>query len=214
MPSSKDPSHESAVAEAATSGTEGFSPRTQASSGLDELLAARPQLPCQTVWPEGHVVATCSDDRHPTLAGRVCVRWEDTWGHVCETWAGTLNGLSVRVADRVLVLKIPHELDPIVVGVVDGFSRRPESPRLIAQVLEMRRDETLQVNAVNGQPLLQITHNQQGPVVRLLQADTQIDLPGRLCIAASAIDLRARQGAVRIDASDDVDIVGEAIHLN
>jgi hypothetical protein len=105
-------------------------------------------------------------------------------------------------------------MDPIVVGVVDGFSRRPEAPRSVAQVLEMKGDETLQINAGNGQPLVQIARNPQGPVVRLLQTDTQIELSGRLSIAAGAIDLRARAGSVRIDASDDVEIVGEAIHLN
>ena len=77
-----------------------------------------------------------------------------------------------------------------------------------------RRDEALQVNAENGQPLLHIARNQQGPVIRLLQADTQVELPGKLRIAAGEIELCARKGAVRIDASDDVEIVGEAIHLN
>jgi hypothetical protein len=218
MSSSKDPTRENAAGEPATSDeTEALSSRQAGASPLEELLAARPKslpgVPGEA-WPEGHVVATCTDDRHPTLAGRVRVRWENPRGHVCECWATTLSGLAVRVADRVLVLKLPHELDPVVLGVVDGFSRRPEVPRSVAQVLEMRGDETLQINADRGQPLVEITRNQQGPVLRLLQADTQIELSGRLSIAAAAIDLRARAGGVRIDASDDVEIAGEAIHLN
>jgi hypothetical protein len=183
---------------------------SQESSVFDMLLAAPPK----PAWPEGHVVATCTEQRHPILTGRIRARCKNAHGRVVESWAATLNGLSVRVADRVLVLKLPEELDPIVVGVVDGFSRRPEVPKLIAQVIEMKRDETLQVQAENGQPLLQITRNEQGPMIRLLQADTQVELPGKLCIAAGAIELRARAGAVRIDASDDVEIVGETIHLN
>jgi hypothetical protein len=126
----------------------------------------------------------------------------------------TLQGLSVRISDRVLVLKLPDQPDAIAVGVVDGFSHRPEIPKRIAQILEIKRDEAVQVNAENGQPLLQIVRNQEGPVIRLLQADTQVELPGKLCITAGAIEMRARAGAVRIDASDDVEIVGEAIHLN
>ena len=182
----------------------------EAGSAFDQLLAAA----SRPAWPEGHVIATCIEERHPTLTGRIRARCEDAHGRVVESWVATLNGLSVRVSDRVLVLKLPEELDPIVVGVVDGFSRRPETPKLIAQVIEMKRDETLQVIAENGQPLLQITRNEQGPMIRLLQADTQVELPGKLCIAAGAIELRARAGAVRIDASDDVEIVGETIHLN
>jgi hypothetical protein len=142
------------------------------------------------------------------------VRCEDVRGCVHESWVSTLHGLCVRVSDRVLVLKLPHQLDAIVMGVVDGFSHRPEAPKLLAHILEMRSDEALQVNAENGQPLLHIARNQQGPVIRLLHADTQVELPGKLRISAGAIEMRARAGAVRIDASDDVEIVGEAIHLN
>jgi len=160
------------------------------------------------------VIATCTEERHPTLTGRIRVRCEDARGCLHEGWVVTLDGLSARVSDQVLVLKLPNQLDPIVVGIINGFSRRPEAPRQTAQILEMKRDEALQVNAENGQPLLHITHNAQGPVIRLLQADTQVELPGRLGISANAIELRARAGPVRIDASDDVEIVGEAIHLN
>jgi hypothetical protein len=179
-------------------------------SVFDELLAA----PLKPAWPDGHVIATCTEERHPTLNGRIHVRCEDARGRVHEGWVATLSGLPVRVSDCVLVLKLPDQRDPIVIGVVDGFSRHPETPKLIAQILEMKRDETLQVNAENGEPLLHITHNDQGPVIRLLQADTQVELPGKLCISAGAIEMRARAGSVRIDASDDVEIVGEAIHLN
>jgi hypothetical protein len=195
--------HQLSVAEAT-------SPEADDGSVFDQLLAAHRN----PGWPLGHVIATCTDDRHPTLTGRIRVRYEDGRGHVHETWIATLNGLPVRVADRLLVLRLPEEPDPIAIGVVDGFRCRPETPKRIAQVLEVKGDETLQVNAENGQPLLQITHNQQGPVVRLLQVDTQVDLPGKLRIGASAIELCAHAGSVRVDASDDVEIVGEAIHLN
>jgi len=185
-------------------------PCQEKGSVFDRLLAAA----SRPAWPEGHVIATCTEDRHHTLAGRVRVRCEDARGCVHESWVATLRGLCVRVSDRVLVLKLPHQLDAIVTGVVDGFSHRPEAPKLIAHVLETKSDEVLQVNAENGQPLLQIVRNQQGPVIRLLQTDTQVELPGKLCITAGAIEMRARAGAVCINASDDVEIVGEAIHLN
>jgi len=177
---------------------------------LDQLLSNPPQ----PVWPEGHVLATCLDDRHPVLTDRVLVRCETALGQACQTWAPTLKGLSVRVADRVLVLKLPRELEPVVVGVLDGFSNRPEPSTQIAQVLEIKADEVLQINAENGQGLVQITQNQAGPVVRLLKADSQIELPGKLCLSATAIEMQARSGGVRIEATDDVKIAGETIHLN
>jgi hypothetical protein len=206
--SSAHPKYELPMVGTATSET--ASPPEAKASVFDNLLAAAPK----PAWPEGNVIATCTEERHPTLTGRIRVRCEDARGCLHEGWVVTLDGLSARVSDQVLVLKLPNQLDPIVVGIINGFSRRPEAPRQTAQILEMKRDEALQVNAENGQPLLHITHNAQGPVIRLLQADTQVELPGRLGISANAIELRARAGPVRIDASDDVEIVGEAIHLN
>jgi hypothetical protein len=206
-------SSESATQEVSVAGTatdEATPLPEEKGSVFDELLAAPPK----PAWPEGHALATCTEERHPSLTGRIRVRCEDGRGRVHEGWVATLSGLPVRVADCVLLLKLPDQRDPIAIGVVDGFSRRPEAPKVVAQILEMKRDETLQINAENGQPLLQIARNQQGPVIRLLQADSQVELPGKLRIAAGAIELCARQGAVRIDASDDVEIVGEAIHLN
>jgi len=195
---------------AGTATNEDSSSSTEQGSVFDNLLAAPPR----PAWPEGHAIAVCTEERHPTLTGRIRARCEDARGCVHESWVVTLSGLSVRILDQVLVLKLPKQPDPIVIGVVDGFNRRPEAPKLVAQSLDMKRDEALQINANNGQPLLHITGNQQGPVIRLLQADTQVELPGNLRISAGAIELRARAGAVRIDASDDVEIVGEAIHLN
>jgi hypothetical protein len=206
--SSTHSKHEPLVAGTATSETTSL-PEGKASV-FDDLLATAPK----PAWPDGHVVATCTEERHPTLTGRIHVRCEDVRGCVHESWVASLSGLRVRISDCVLVLKLPNQLDPIVIGVVDGFSRRPEAPKQIAQILEVKPDETLQVNAENGQPLLHITRNEQGPVIRLLQVDTQVELPGKLRISAGAIELCARKGAVRIDASDDVEIVGEAIHLN
>jgi hypothetical protein len=177
---------------------------------FDELLSNPPE----PVWPEGHVIATCLADRHPVLTGRVLLRCETALGQPCETWAPILKGLSVRPADRVLVLKLPREWEPVVVGVIDGFDRRPVPQRQVAQTLELKPDQVLQINAENGQELVQIAQNENGPVIRLLQPDSQVELPGKLSLSASAIELQARSGAVLIDAADDVKIVGETIHLN
>ena len=157
---------------------------------FDELLSNPPE----PVWPEGHVIATCLNDRHPVLTGRVSIRCETALGQSCETWAPILKGLSVRPADRVLVLKLPREWEPVVVGVIDGFDRRPVPELQVAQTLELKPDQVLQINAertVRG--LVHIAQNENGPVIRLLQADAQVELPGKLSLSASAIELQARR---------------------
>ena len=64
------------------------------------------------------------------------------------------------------------------------------------------------------QPLLDVLEGVDGPIVRVLNSDTAIELPGKLKITAPEIELKADRGGVRIEANDDVDIKGEMIRLN
>jgi hypothetical protein len=160
------------------------------------------------------LVGVCLAARHPTLEGRVKVRWLDHRGDLHERWMPTLRSIVVREQDRVLMLWASNEPEPIVVGVVDGFSRRAEPPRHPAVALELKGDETFRVTTDRGQPLLEVVQGAEGPVVRILNSDTALELPGKLKITAAEIELKADRGGVRIEANDDVDIKGEMIRLN
>jgi hypothetical protein len=158
-------------------------------------------------------MAECVGTRHPTLAGRVLVRRASA-EEGRELWVPTLQGLVVREGDRVLLLAVAGATEPVAIGVVDGFGRRSDPPRSAGPTVELKADERLQVVTEAGDTLLEIVRKADGPVIRLLQKDTQIELPGTLCIRADEILLRARRGDVRIEATDDVVVAGEAIHLN
>jgi hypothetical protein len=166
-------------------------------------------------WPVGEpFVAECIDSRHPTLQGRVKIRWAGGSGDAVEMWVPTLHGLVIRNGDR-LFLQMPQgQNEPIVVGVIDGFLPRPEPSRVVGARLELGNDETLQVCGQDGQPLVEVVRDEKGPVVRVLQADTRLDLNGKLSITAAEIELKAKNGQVRIEATDDVRLVGEMVHLN
>ena len=166
-------------------------------------------------WPTGEpFVAECTDARHPTLQGRVRIRWDGAGLTNEDLWVPTLHGLAVRAGDRLLV-QMPHGgSEPIVVGVIDGFHPRPEPDRTVAARIEVKQDEVLQVCSQEGVPLVEIVRDEKGPIVRLLQSDTRLDVKGKLSITAAEIELKAVKGEVRIQASDDVNVVGEAIHLN
>lgn len=167
--------------------------------------------PARRMWPVGEpFIVECIDVRHPTLQGRVQIRWQES----IERWIPTLHGQSIRRGDRLLVQMPLGGSEPIVIGVVDGFLPRPEPDRTVAAKIEVKRDETLQVCSQEGQPLVEIVHDDKGPVVRLLQSDTRVDVKGKLSISAAELELSAVKGKVRIEASDDVDVVGETIHLN
>jgi hypothetical protein len=111
------------------------------------------------------------------------------------------------------LLETENELEPIVIGVIDGFEPR-ETERRAGPSIELAVDETFTLVAENGAPLLEIVRSADGPVVRLLHEDTQLELPGRLRIQASDIELMARGGSVRIEADDDVVVQGEMVRLN
>jgi hypothetical protein len=153
------------------------------------------------------------DDRHPVLLGRVRVRHR-TGDEEREEWVPVLRGVAVRVGDQLLLNQPKNGGELIVVGVVDGFARRDAVPQQAAARLELKPDEVLRVEDALGRTLLELRADETGPVVRLLQQGLAIEVDGKLSFRADAIQLQARQGAVEIDATDEVCVKGEVIHLN
>jgi len=80
--------------------------------------------------------------------------------------------------------------------------------------VELKGDESVRVRGRDGQQLLEIYQEEEGPVVRLLDPDLDLELPGELRIRAEHIQLEATRGDVELKASDDVNLQGEMIHLN
>ncbi len=158
------------------------------------------------------VVADCLDTAHPTLAGRVLARWNDGAG-AHEAWLPVLRSVAPREGDRLLVARPANWSEPIVVGVVDGFARRPELVKPAA-TLSLRADEVVRIADDHGAALVEIAQGEGGPVVRLLQPDVNLELAGELRISAKSVELVARAGEARISASDDVVVRGENVQLN
>lgn len=187
-------------------------------SPLEEMLEeASPALAEPILRANGvttSLVGEVVDDRHPSLRGRVRVRWSDLEGQLFERWLPALQGLPVRISDRVLLTQPSNWPEYVVTGVIDGFARRPEVDRHERASLELKRDEALRVKSQSGEDLLELFDTESGPVVRLLNPDVDLDLPGKLRIRAGSIELEAKRGQARITASDDVVVRGETVHLN
>lgn len=162
-------------------------------------------------------VAWCVQDRHPVLQGRVEVRWEalDGQGEGEERrWVPVLRNVAVRRDDRLLLLHPVGWDEPIVVGVVDGYRRRPEPGPEEGPTLALRADEALTILGAEGSPLIRVRQTEKGPEVRLLESTARMHLPEDLEISARSVKLQAREGEVRIEAHDDVVVRGEMIKLN
>ncbi len=183
------------------------------SPALEDLLGstvARRAAPAS----ETCVMATCTDDRHPTLQGRVHVQFTGGDGREHALWVPTLHGLPVRVADRVLMMRPGNGDEWIVTGVVDGFVNRAVAEKTPAARLELRGDECLQVVSSAGRPIVEVSQGKDGPVVRLLEPDVRVEMAGKLVVRAEEIEFEATQGSVAIKASEDVVIKGELVRLN
>lgn len=189
---------------------------------LDTLLdehRARPQprpQPRPQSRPTGPacLVGTVLDDRHPTLLGRVLVRWPPSGDEVQERWLPTLQGLPVRTGDRVLLLFPDGSDDLVVTGVLDGFARRPVPDKASAATIELRRDEAVRLVGSDGVALLEVHQGESGPVLTVLHDDLELASPGRLRVRGRHVQIEAEQGPVEVTATDDVVVRGEVIKLN
>lgn len=177
---------------------------------LDEHQASRQEPTPGPSCLMGRVI----NDRHPTLGGRVQVRWQTAQGQTKERWLLTLQGLPVRTDDRVLLLRAEGSEEPVVTGVLDGFARRPAPERSRAAQIELRRDEVVRIVGSTGDPLLEIREGESGPVVTVLHEDLELAAPGRLRLQGKHVQLEATEGQVEVDASDEVVLRGELIKLN
>lgn len=160
------------------------------------------------------LVGTCTDERHPDLQGRIRVRWSELGEAEREAWLPTLQSLPVRQGDRVLIQHARNWPEPVVTGVVDGFATRPEADARPAGHLELKPDEGIEIRSPDGTTLLELRAGPSGPVLRILAEDLDVDIPGRLRLRAGVLELVARRGPVRVEASDDVVLEGEVIKLN
>ncbi len=159
------------------------------------------------------MVGRCVATTHPTLVGRV----EIEWSHGREqrrAWLTGLLGLGVRVDDRVLLQQPLEWPEPVITGVLDGFAERPPVSSRPGSVTQLGRGEHVCVYDSRGAEVVRIVDGEDGPVVRLLQGDVALEIDGRLRIRAHEIRLEAERGSVEIEASHDIRLHGEVIHLN
>ena len=161
--------------------------------------------------PSGPLVGTCTEERHPSLAGRVRIRWE-SHGEFQERWMPCLSHLVVRQADRVLFLLPGNHGEPVVLGVLDGLrEREPELKEL--PKLELKADERLRIVDDAGLPLLDLQRTEGRLELKLAQPGADLSLPGVLRLAADHIEIQARRGMI-LRAGDNVIVQGENISLN
>ena len=181
---------------------------TQAQALLEELL----ETPAAPTVPTS-LVAEVVDDRHPTLLGRVLLRWT-VGAQRRERWVPTLHGLPVRRGDRVLLQQPANCCEPVVIGVLDGYATRSDEVAKDAARIELRPDEAVRLCDHRGRPLLELREGERGPVVQLCSPDLELAIPGDLDLRAKSVRVHAEDGSATVTAERDVVLRGETVHLN
>jgi hypothetical protein len=180
----------------------------------DAVVAGHEEL----VWPRlpagASIVGACVDDRHPSIVGRVCVRWEDDEGKEHQRWCATTMNLPVRTGDRVILTQPINWPELVITGVLDGFAQRPAVDPAEKAQLELKPDEVMVVADHRGRPLIEIRAGEAGPTIRLRQPGLALETDEHLELRADWITIESKKGPVRITSVAHVVIEGDHISLN
>ena len=160
------------------------------------------------------LIGMCLDNHHPSLSGRCLIRWTDASKMSQEKWLPCIRDIKPQRYDRVLLLQPGNWFEPLICGILDGLAGPADHTPKPGPAIQLEKHKALHVVDSNDTPLLQIEQGEQGPVLRLLNDDLNIEVKGRLRISAKDIQLAASRGEIRMNAKDDVHVQGEMIHLN
>jgi hypothetical protein len=183
---------------------------TQAATLVDDLLDERTE---EASIPSGVLLADVLRSDPAVVAGRVLVAWREV-GRDHQAWVSQARGAAARPGDRVLLAVPRNEPESFVLAIVSGASARPLAPTAASRSLVLRPGESLRVVGADGRDLFEAVGSESGPVLRLTDPDLGIQVAGRLRIEASAVEIAATGGSVRIGATDDVAVAGERVLLN
>jgi hypothetical protein len=161
-----------------------------------------------------HLVGECLQVGVLSIDPRAQVRWTDAQGQVALRWLPTLRHVAVREGDHVLLVQPLGCPLPVVIGVINGFSMRPESQHPVVYSLALLPDEAITVTDHEGQPLLQLCRSANGLRIRPCSPDLDLRVPGALHISADRVAIQADRGNLYLRASDSVVAEGELIKLN
>ena len=163
----------------------------------------------------GPLVGECLDPHHPSIVRRALIAWTDgQGGEERRHWLPTLQGLSLRRGDRVLLMRPKNYEEAVIVGVLDGFVRREPVDAARGPVVELKPDEVVTVTDEAGRPVAELRQGDGGPSIALIGDDCRLEVAGRLILSGRDVVITAREGNAAVEAAGDVDIKAETINLN
>ncbi len=204
-----------------------YSAENTATSVLEEILSDA-QTEATALRPKVNflpLLGVVTDTVDPKQHRRIRVRWQiDETAY--EEWLHRTAGFDCVPGDTVLVQSVKNRPEPIATAVLE---KPPENSDVkesetaqkalktapkAAPAVVLSQGTSVQIVAENGNPLVEVSSTDDGPKLKLLCADTIIDIPGDLSVNAKSIKLTATSGKAELVADDDVVVIGKNIYLN
>ena len=168
--------------------------------------------------PGGQLLCEVLDTHHPHLPGRVGVAWHNPDGTRLERWVSIVSGLHLCRGDQVLMLKPANTSSWVITqkltSAIAADNQRDTPSDANARTLRLERGEVVRVATADGEMLLEVASEREGPVVRLVQPQIDLEVAGRFRVRAETIELEASEGGVDVRTSGEVVMRGRPIRLN
>lgn len=192
-----------------------FEPSLQSLLEADKSLRP-PYVPAEIAPANQSLVGEVIDTHNPDLRAHVLVRWITDDGETAERWLKCVRGAMARKGDRVLLEQPANWPEKLVTAIIEGASyATPVEENIgVGRRLDLDQDQSLRIADVEGNPLIDIFSASQGPVVRLLNPNVDIEVTGKLRFKATAIELEAGRGGVDIRTEADTVVRSRYIRLN
>lgn len=166
------------------------------------------QAPAATAVVAGDVL----DTHHPSLPGRVLVRFFDDAALQHEDWLEAERHLTLVTGDRVLVTRPAGFPDWIVTGAI-GRRTQPAA-RAPGQVLRLGPGESLTIQAHDGSALITLHQGPEGPRLEVSQENLEISAKQKLRLSAESIELVSREGGLELRSEGEAIMRASVIRLN
>jgi hypothetical protein len=162
------------------------------------------------------LIGEVTDTHHPDAMARIRVKWSTREGNTCERWLECLDGVKPANGDRVLLQSPANWPEYLISGLLrrTGCGEPVEPVIEPAVALALEPEKCVQVSDASGCPLLQLRASPDGPVVTLLNRNVNIEVAGKLRLAAQTLELEGGRGGVDIRTEADTVVRSRYVRLN
>ncbi len=167
----------------------------------------------------GILLGEIVDTHHPDIPGRLFIRWNDEHGKTQQRWLMYSIANGIQIGKKVLLAKPDNWGEWLVVSILAAAHALPDNveekevEHKADNNITLKEAETIKVETESGNSLLDITHYENGAVLRLGK-DITFEFDGTFRIDAERIELNSKQGGTDLRSDGEMVYRSPRIRLN